>query len=354
MLTPRETPHIEGHSEALAIFERALNSARLPHAWLIEGPKGIGKATFAYALARRLLAEDRSTVDDPESALFRSVAHGSHPDLHELFRDAHPRTGKQQREITVDAVRAVSEKMHATGARSERRVLLVDAACELNRNAANALLKLLEEPPRGVILLLVCHRMGGVPRTIVSRCARLRLRPLDPETCAAVVDHLLPGLTKTDAKCLAAIAAGSPGRAVDLHEADFLTAYGRIVALLAGNGRASLARSSLLLDILAEVNAAAGTAMAAELLRLLVRRTALVSAGRPPLPEIAAAEHEVLTPFAAGRSLDHWSTLWDKLGGLAPRVELLNMDARQMLLLAADAVIGGNINSIGSFEPDLA
>ena len=138
----------------------------MPHAWLLRGPRGVGKATLAYRFARRLLAGDdhARAATDPTHPVFRMVANKAHPDLRVLERVVNPKTGKLSKDILVDQVRYADEAMYATAARAGRKVLLVDPADELNTSGANALLKLLEEPPASVVILLVCQRPGLLPR----------------------------------------------------------------------------------------------------------------------------------------------------------------------------------------------
>ena len=113
---PRQNPNCLGHEQVEKAFHRALASGRLPHAWLLSGPRGIGKATLAFAFARILLAKPMEDARDPNSAIFRQVAQSSPPDLIVLERRPHPKTGKMQTEIVVDAVRAAIDGMHRTTA----------------------------------------------------------------------------------------------------------------------------------------------------------------------------------------------------------------------------------------------
>jgi len=150
---PRDNPDLIGHADAEAEILAALRAGRLHHGWLIAGPRGIGKATLAYRFARFLLAGTPETGTDtlhiaPDSAVFRRVAAGGHSDLLTLERRADAKTGKLRREIVVGDVRAVGPFLGLTAGEGGWRIVVVDAADDLNRNAANALLKLLEEPPR--------------------------------------------------------------------------------------------------------------------------------------------------------------------------------------------------------------
>ena len=215
---PRDVFDLVGQEAAEAAFEDARARGRLHHAWLISGPQGLGKATFAFRIARRLLG----AAPDPRHGLLgaapqdpvsRLVAQDAHPDL--MVVDRTDSDGKVRREILVEEVRRLNEFFSKSPASAPYRVAIVDAADDLNRNAANALLKTLEEPPPRGVILLVCHAPGRLIRTIRSRCRTLKLAPL-PE--AAVADFVA---RRTDADPeqalrLARMSGGAPGRALAL------------------------------------------------------------------------------------------------------------------------------------------
>src|ERR671919_2139314 len=177
-------------------------------------------ATSALRSRRALLAgpdaRDPDLAVDREHPVFRQVAGGSHPDLKviEALRD--PKTGKVKSEIPVDMVRAATASLNTTAALGGHRIVVIDGAENLNRNAANALLKSLEEPPPGAILLLVSHHPGRVAPTLRSRCAKLALARLpDAEVEAALAQHA-PDLPPEQHAALAQLARGSIGRALEL------------------------------------------------------------------------------------------------------------------------------------------
>ena len=187
---------LEGVDEQATVFESALANGRLHHAWLLTGPKGLGKAAFAFRAARRLLgaAPDSafgplgSAADDPVNRL---IAARAHPDLTVLDRDE---TGEARRSISVDEARRLPEVFTKAAGMAQRRVAIIDAADDLNPNAANAVLKTLEEPPPGGVLLLVCHAPGRLLPTIRSRCRRLNFRAWSPEALHTfAVRHGLDG-----------------------------------------------------------------------------------------------------------------------------------------------------------------
>lgn len=208
---PRETYAFVGHEAEERALAAALSGARMHHAWLLAGSKGLGKATLAYRFARVALGARplgaRPLDVDPEDQIARRVAALSHPDLFVLRRGLNDR-GKPRREITVDDARELGAFFSLAPSQGGRRVAIIDAVDDLNRNAANAILKTLEEPPAHSVLLLVCHAPGAALATIRSRCRRLALRP--------VSDAVMRGALGGDDPALMSIAKGRPGRALAL------------------------------------------------------------------------------------------------------------------------------------------
>src|SRR5689334_18103637 len=184
---PRETTALFGHREAEAALLNAYRSGRIAHAWLLGGPQGIGKATLAYRTARFVLANrDSSALGvraaeslavDPDDYAARLVTSGAHGGLLTLERSANDK-GVMRTVITVDETRETISFFGSTAAVEGWRVCIVDTVDELNPNAANALLKILEEPPQQSLFLLISHAPARVLATIQSRCRKLRLRAL--------------------------------------------------------------------------------------------------------------------------------------------------------------------------------
>src|SRR3954449_5590366 len=187
---PREVFDLTGHEGEEAAFEATRARGRLHHAWLLTGPEGIGKATFAYRAARRLLGAPAAPGfgllgSDPAHSVSRQVLSRAHPDLLVLERIGDD--GKPRKAIPVDEARKLSEFFSKSPAAAPHRVAIIDAADDLNVNAANAILKTLEEPPPHGILLMVSHAPGRLLPTIRSRCRRLAFAPMSLEAGAAFV-----------------------------------------------------------------------------------------------------------------------------------------------------------------------
>jgi DNA polymerase III subunit delta' len=223
---PREASALTGQDEALARAARAIRGGRPPQAWLIAGPPGIGKATLAYRIARYLLeygATDKGPADlsVPErSASAIQVAAGSHPGLLVLKRGANPDTGKPMTVLSVDEIRRLGGFFGMTSGAGGWRIAVVDTADDMNEAAANALLKLLEEPPQRAMLLLVANVPGRLLPTIRSRCQRLNLRALPDATLEAELKRLLPETNAKERAELARLAGGSLGAALTLASGD--------------------------------------------------------------------------------------------------------------------------------------
>lgn len=207
---------ILGHDDPRTQWDRAIASERMHHAWMLQGPRGVGKAHFALRLAADMLGVPAGETEHPVAQL---IAAGSHPDLR-LVRIPVDDKGKAKTEIPVDVIRELSRFFAMSPAMGGWRIGVIDALGELNRNSANALLKTLEEPPPRSLLLLVSHDGGAVLPTIRSRCRVLRMRKLAPEHALAVVEAA--GMNAKDAAAALELAPGQPGLALELASAEGL------------------------------------------------------------------------------------------------------------------------------------
>ncbi len=223
--SPAANPWLVGHLRAEHRILESLRSGRMHHAWLLSGPAGIGKATLAYRFARFMLAHPGTVPEgsdtlyvDESHPVFRMVAAGSHPDVVTCRRTADPRTGRLRAMIGVDEARAVARFLTHTAAEGGWRIAIIDAADDMNTAAANAILKILEEPPARCLFLLVSHSPGRLLPTIRSRCIHLPLRPLSVAQVreALALVHKGVGGAPEELEMAAALSGGSPGRALEL------------------------------------------------------------------------------------------------------------------------------------------
>jgi DNA polymerase III subunit delta' len=239
---PRQASTLVGHAEAEQTLLASYRSGRMPHAWLIGGPQGIGKATLAYRLARFALAnpdpgaaeaqDATSLAVDPDQAAARRVANESHPDLLTLER-THNDKGKLRQDIAVEDVRRAVPFFGSTAGEGGWRIAIVDAVDELNESGANALLKILEEPPRRSLLLLVSHAPGRILPTIRSRTRRLLLRPLAESEVAQDAANALGRAPDAQIMEAASAAEGSVARALSLLDGPMLALRQKTMAALA-------------------------------------------------------------------------------------------------------------------------
>lgn len=305
---PRETYAFTGHEAAESALAEAFAGARMHHAWLVTGPKGVGKATLAYRFARHVLGAKQNgprPLDvSPDDPIARRIASRAHGDIHTLRRGLNDR-GKPRAEITVDEARALVSFFTLKPAEGGWRVAIIDAVDDLNRNAANALLKTLEEPPPKTVLMLICHAPGGALATIRSRCRRLDLRPLsddDVRTAAAA-----QGDGKIDETAVR-FAGGRPGRAIALAAADVGAIYASLTDGLQDASRHG-ARA-----FLAPVFAKAGDrtqrlAIFLALSRDWLQRAAHASLGAQPDPRDAQLFQRLAPPGRAKRFADAYEAL---------------------------------------------
>jgi DNA polymerase-3 subunit delta' len=241
-----------GHDEAVAAFKESLASDRLHHAWLISGPEGVGKALFADKAALRVLAEgagppvDLPGLDVPEDhRIAKLLSAGSHPDLMRLERLPKDSGGELARNINIDQVRGLQRLFATTASFSPWRVVVIDAIDDLERSAANALLKSLEEPPANSLFLLVSHAPERLLPTIRSRCRILRLSPLADDAMTSALAAALPDADDNEINALRLAGQGSPGRAIAFRGLD-IAALDKALGELAEQGDPTNARRSQL------------------------------------------------------------------------------------------------------------
>lgn len=320
---PRDTRRLLGHTDQEAAFVAAMTFGRLHHAWLLTGPEGVGKATFAYMAARRLLGapddgEGGPLSSSPGHPASRLVAAKTHPDLMVLERIGED--GKPRKVIPVDEARQLSEFFSKSPAQAPYRVAIVDAADDLNVNAANAILKTLEEPPPRGVLLLVSHAPGRLLPTIRSRCRTLAFRAPDAETAETIVRDRT-GLVAHDAARLVRMAGGAPGLALRMADLNVLAIDDSAHELLNHLQNPDPA------PLLALADSFRGTA-GAERFQMLFER--LSDRVRTMAVEQALA--------GEGSDLDRWAEVWTLLERLPREAEALNLDRADSFWTAVRAL----------------
>jgi len=342
---PRQRAILLGHEAAEKTLLDAYGSGRLPHAWLISGPRGIGKATLAYRFARFLLAgggegglfgAPADLAVAPTAPVFRRVAMQSHADLRAVERSVNEKTGKLRSEIVVGDVRDLSHFLRLTPAEGGWRIAIVDAADEMNRNAANALLKILEEPPDRAVLLVVSHAPGRLLPTIRSRCRKLPLQPLSEELVLQVLRELAPELAPEEQLALARLSGGSPGRALELAAAGSIELFRAVVALLGSLPRLDLGRLHTLADRMARPGADGDFRTLGFVLgwwlETMVRSGARGPDAMAASVEVLPGDGAIRARLQAAASLDRWVDVWEKIAQLFARADAVNLDRKQVVL----------------------
>ena len=314
---------IVGQDPAVAQFASAWGSRKIHHAWLLAGAKGVGKASFARAASRRVLAEaagppfDLPALDSPDDhPMVKLIDAGSHPDMRWLERIENPKKpGTLFRNILVDQVRALSELFGLSPAMSDWRVAIIDTIDELEPTAANALLKMLEEPPPNTIFFLVSHAPGRLLPTIRSRCRRLDFEALGSDAMTSILEQEAPQLAGPERDRVIAMSAGSAGRALAFAELGLAKLEDAALAILRQGDPTNALRSELASE-LGKKTAADRYAAFLDLAPSLIARRARDLRGEPLARALDAyGKARELTGIARRLSLDPAATVF-QIGGL--------------------------------------
>jgi len=301
---------IVGQERAVGQFASAWASRKLHHAWLLAGPKGVGKASFAHAAARRVLAEAAEPLLDlpgietrDDHPIVKLIEAGSHPDMRRLERLVNEKTGNLARNISVDQVRELGEFLSLTTALSPWRVVVIDTVDELETAGANALLKILEEPPSNTLFFLISHAPGRLLPTIRSRCRRLDFQGLDDDALTSILEREATDLSNAERQRISAMSLGSAGRALAFAELGLAKLEDSALAILRQGDPTNVRRSDLASEL--------GKKGAAD------RYSAFLDLA----PSLIAREARKLEGGARERALDAYAKARE-LAAIAPRLSL--------------------------------
>ena len=332
---PRESGNCIGHDQAEQTLLQDMSSGRMAHGWLFTGPKGIGKATLAYRFAKAVLAygDNARSLDLPiNDPTVTQVLANSHPNLLTLYRPWDEKTKKFKTVIPVDEIRRTTAFFGSKAGKNQWRVCIVDCADEMNISSANALLKILEEPPQRSIFILIANAPGRLLPTIRSRCRVLALRNLSDVDTARVVADLEPALSSEDCLTLSRLSEGSPGRALGLAAEGGLDQYRNLLKLLGNLPRLDTKLAHSLSDTLSSANADHSYRVFTQLLQDWLARTIREAASGMTFSEAITGETEVKQRLISAQPLDRWLGLWEKTGNILERTDAVNLDKKQVLL----------------------
>jgi len=323
---------IVGQDRAIEQFASAWSTRKLHHAWLLAGPKGVGKASFAHAAARRVLADAAGPVSnlpgvetDDDHPIVKLVEARSHPDFRWLERIENPKAkvaGTLYRNIIVDQVRALGEFLSLSAALSAWRVVVIDTVDDLETEGANALLKMLEEPPPNTLFFLVSNAPGRLLPTIRSRCRRLDFQKLDDDAMTSILAEHAPAVSATERQRIISMSFGSAARALAFAELGLAKLEDSALAIIR-NGDPTNARRAELANELGKKGAADRYAAFLELAPSLIAREARALNGTHQERALDAyAKARELAVVAPRVSLDPAATVF-QLGGILAEVASL-------------------------------
>jgi DNA polymerase III subunit delta' len=349
--SPRTMKECFGHAEIERILLESFNAGRMPHGLIFSGPKGIGKATFAYRLAKFLF---RQGIKDPsQDSLFgdpapaavsfdvpadhmaaRLVASGAHPDLLAIERAYDEGKDKFKDSVAVDDVRRVAPFLRKTAAHGGWRVVVIDDADTMNRSAQNALLKILEEPPANTVLILIAHRMGTMVPTIRSRCRLFSFHPPNADDVSKILTahRFIPAPGTAD--LLTALSEGSPGEALRFAGQGGPETLAGILSLLGSYPAWPWTEIHALSDVLARSGRDDSYHQFAELLPWIYRKMIRAKARGEALAPAQLAENDALSSLLRQSSLEKLLKICENLEELFASVDRSNLDKKQAVLSA--------------------
>jgi DNA polymerase-3 subunit delta' len=352
MLTPLENTALFGHVEVEAQLLRLIAQKKLPHAIMFCGAEGIGKATLAYRLAKYLLTgaeqpepvmglfgpepTEENLACDAEHSAMRRILAGSHGDLLVIQPEFDEKKKTSVDTVFIDQVRPVIEFMHQTASESEWRIVIVDPIEALNTAAANALLKVLEEPPSQALLLLISHQPGKLLPTIKSRCRKINLRTPSEVDSKKIFGHLGQQVPPEDLHQLLVLTQGSAGRALHYYQNGALMVYRDILEILMQPSPKNNAR-------FASAAAKAGSEswpLYKDLFLQVIYRLSVFASAPAEFIALDGEEKECFVALLARHKLDNWLNLWEKAEMLLQQVGSLTLDKQQVMLSLLNAAQG--------------
>ncbi len=344
---PRQMAFCLGHDDVEKHLFELVESGRMPHGLIFAGQKGIGKATMAYRLARYLLkerpdenqggmfADDAPLPADfgmaPDEPTFRRVASGGHPEFMNIERAYDSSTNKYKDNVPVDEIRKVPGFLRMTSSNGGWRVVIIDDADTMNRNAQNALLKVLEEPPKKTVLILVTHRLGALIPTIRSRTQLIHFQPLKEHNLASLLQEQNYGLHAEDLKTLAQLSEGSIGKAVEYVEHNALETLSEILELLSKHPKWDWPSIHAIADNLAGRGQDQNYKTFTDLFKWLFARLCVIKARNINADQLIL-NSEAIKGLVTNSSLEQLLEICENLHKHFDKVKYANLDKRQGVL----------------------
>jgi DNA polymerase-3 subunit delta' len=309
-LPPQQNPHLFGHDAAASRFMTAFQSGRMHHAWLITGMEGIGKTTLAYHMAHYVMSGGQNIIGavNPAQPAARLIAAEAHPDMFVLRRALDDKSGELKDSIAAEDARQIAPFLRRTATHGGWRIALIDEAHRLNRHGQNAILKIIEEPPRNSLIIMTVTAAGALLPTIRSRCSLLALQPLEALALQQALDSQGINLDdNSDAAQLIDLAQGSAGFLMRLLQTEALEFYGELQSLL---NQFSMVKLHQLADRI-------GKKADGELYDVIVRL--IIDHGR----------REIVQASQAGQgSLAQKLAVWDKIRNLFNQTDYARLDRK--------------------------
>lgn len=346
-ITPRTNPDFLGHDEVEKSLLKDYQSGRMPHAIILAGQAGIGKATLAFRLARFLFSQGAadqgpglfgdapaatSLYVAPENPVFRRVASAGHADLLTVEREFDEKKGRYKTEISVEVVRRIHPFLRMTAAENGWRVVIIDSAEYLNTSSQNALLKILEEPPEKTVLILTTSQPGSFLPTIRSRCRMVHMEPLAEQVIGKLLDKMAPGLPAEEKTSLSRLAQGSIGKALQFNEDGGMALYGQLLDAVSKMPELDMVQVHDLAEKLGKYGAEQNYNVATEIMTGWCERQARASARGQAAADILPGDAAVFDRIKRMYPSGHFLNAWEKISLIVRQTESYNLDKRQAII----------------------
>lgn len=353
---PRENPDLFAHENIEKQILDLFNKRQLPHAMIFAGPMGVGKMTMAFRVARFLLSQKDeedgglfgmeeplpapTTMQmSPDHPVFSKVAASAHPDLRTIERAMDERKGKQKSSVDVDSIRTIAPFLRMKATEGGWRVVIVDEADTMNRNAQNAILKILEEPPPKTVLIVICNRLGAMLPTIRSRCRTFHFPILDSASLTTLIKRAAPATNDSSLSLLATLSDGSAGKAIALLEEEGVNTLNTLLDFMGDWPQWRWVQIHTMADTLSRPDSDKAYLNFTFLAQWIAQGCAKARAiGPHVLPQILKLP--AIERLIAHYSLDEWLEICEKLKEHFITIEHSNLDRRQGVI-GTFSILGG-------------